>query len=163
MCLKSLIQLSAKVKNCRPQSVRGAVRGNAKCQIAVIFLTHQPTKITSCMATNGHLPMKNVDLWFQHDVIGATFNPTHPLITLILRFSFLKTNFLNKQKILAKQKRVLLHTLQIIDWKFFYAEFELLPFVCHMLARINGSVLRFLVLQISRKERQLAISQGIQH
>ena len=44
MCLKPLVQLSAKVKNCRPQSVRGAVRGNAKHQIDVIFLTNNPLK-----------------------------------------------------------------------------------------------------------------------
>ena len=47
MCLEPLIQLSAKVKSCRPQSVRGALRGNAKRQINIIFLTHPSIKITS--------------------------------------------------------------------------------------------------------------------
>ena len=80
---KPLIQLSAKVKSCRPQSVRGAVRGNAKRQIDVIFLTHPPTKITSSVVMNGYLAVKNVDMSFQHNVKGVNFKPTHPLITSI--------------------------------------------------------------------------------
>ena len=62
MCLKPLIQLSAKVKSCRPQSFRGAVRGNAKRHIDVIFLSHPPTKITSSVVMNEYLVMKNVDI-----------------------------------------------------------------------------------------------------
>ena len=83
MCLKSLIQLSAKVKSCRPQSVREAVRGNAKRLIDVIFLTHPPTKITSSVVINGYLAVKNVDMSFQHNVRGVIVKPTHSPITSI--------------------------------------------------------------------------------
>ena len=81
MCLKSLIQLSAKVKSCRPQSVREAVRGNAKRIIDVIFLTHPPTKITSSVVMNGYLAVKNVDISFQHNLREVIVKPTHPPIT----------------------------------------------------------------------------------
>ena len=83
MCLKPLIKLSAKVKSCRPQSVRGAVLGNAKYQIDVIFLTHPPTKITSSVVMNGYLAVKNVDISFQHNLRGVIVKPTHPPITSI--------------------------------------------------------------------------------
>ena len=83
MCLKSLIQLSAKVKSCRPQSVREAVRGNAKRLIDVIFLTHPPTKITSSVVMNGYLAVKNVDMSLQHNMRVVIVKPTLPPITSI--------------------------------------------------------------------------------
>ena len=54
--------MSAKVKSCRPQSIRGALRGNAKRQIDVIFLTHPSIKITSSVVMNAYLAVKNVDM-----------------------------------------------------------------------------------------------------
>ena len=81
MCLKPLIQLSAKVKSCRPQSIRGALRGNAKCQIDVIFLTHPSIKIKSSVVVNAYLAVKNVDMSFQHNVRGVIVKLTHPPIT----------------------------------------------------------------------------------
>ena len=91
MCLKplikvilnnfALIQLSAKVKSCRPQSIRGALRGNAKRQIDVIFLTHPSIKITSSVVMNAYLAVKNVDISFQHNLRGVIVKPTHPPIT----------------------------------------------------------------------------------
>ena len=83
MCLKPLIQLSAKVKSCRPQSIRGALRGNAKRQIDVIFLTHPSIKITSSVVMNAYLAVKNVDMSFQHNVRGVIVKQTHPPITSI--------------------------------------------------------------------------------
>ena len=76
MCLNPLIQLSAKLKSCRPQSVRGAFHGNVKRQIDVIFLTHPSIKISVVM--NAYLAVKNVDMSFQHNVKGFNFKPTHP-------------------------------------------------------------------------------------
>ena len=91
MCLKplikvilnnfALIQLSAKVKSCRPQSIRGALRGNAKRQIDVIFLTHPSIKITSSVVMNAYLAVKNVDISFQHNLRAVIVKPTHPPIT----------------------------------------------------------------------------------
>ena len=81
MCLKPLIQLSAKVKSCRPQSIRGALRGNAKRQIDVIFLTHPSIKITSSVVMNAYLAVKNVDMSFQHNVRGVIVKPNHPPLT----------------------------------------------------------------------------------
>ena len=73
--------MSAKVKSCRPQSVRGAVLGNAKRQIDVIFLTHPSIKIKSSVVMNAYLAVKNVDMSFQHNVRGVIVKPTHPPIT----------------------------------------------------------------------------------
>ena len=93
MCLKplikvilnkfALIQLSAKVKSCSPQSIRGALRGNAKRQIDVIFLIHPSIKITSSVVMNAYLAVKNVDMSFQHSVREVIVKPTHPPITSI--------------------------------------------------------------------------------
>ena len=81
MCLKPLIQLSAKVKSCSPQSIRGALCGNAKRQIDVIFLTHPSIKITSSVVMNAYLAVKNVDMSFQHNVRGVIVKLTNPPIT----------------------------------------------------------------------------------
>ena len=71
--------VTAKVKS-RPHSVRGAVSGNAKRQIDVIFLTHPPTKITSSVVMNGYLAVKNVDISFQHNLREVIVKPTHQSI-----------------------------------------------------------------------------------
>ena len=76
----AVIQLSAKVKSCRPQSIRGALRGNAKRQIDVIFLTHPSIKITSSVVMNAYLAVKNVGMSFQHNVREVIIKPTHPSI-----------------------------------------------------------------------------------
>ena len=75
--------MSAKVKSCRPQSVRGAVLGKAKYQIDVIILTHPPTKITSSVVMNEYLSVKNVNMSFQHNLREVIVKPTHPPITSI--------------------------------------------------------------------------------
>ena len=87
MCLKPLIKVIlnnfAKVKSCGPQSIRGALCGNAKRQIDVIFLTHLSIKITSSVVMNGYLAVKNVDISLQHNMRGFIVKPTHPPIASI--------------------------------------------------------------------------------
>ena len=73
----------SKSESCRPQSIRGARRGNTKRQIDVIFLTHPSIKITSSVVMNAYLAVKNVDISFQHNVRGVIVKPTHPPITSI--------------------------------------------------------------------------------
>ena len=75
--------MSAKVKSYRPQSIRGALRGNAKRQINVKFLTHLSIKITSNVVMNAYLAVKNVDMSFQHNVREVIVKPTHPSIKSI--------------------------------------------------------------------------------
>ena len=97
MCLKPLIQLSAKVKSCRPQSIRGTLRGNAKRQIDVVFLTQPSIKITSSVVMNAYLAVKNVDMSFKHNMRGFIVKPTHsPNINLTFYVTWVWTGPLSK-------------------------------------------------------------------